>query len=217
VESARVRVKICGLTRAEDAAAAVALGADALGFNTWRGSKRYLDLALAGPWLRELPPYVTRVALTVNAPLDEARRIASLSFVDAVQVHGDEDAAYCRALAEVGRPIIKALRLGRMEDLKQAEDYPAGAMLLDAQVAGEYGGTGVSVELALAQEFRRLFPGRPLILAGGLKPDTVAGAVAMVRPYAVDVSSGVESAPGKKDPALMRAFVEAVRGVEPGM
>lgn len=211
METARTRVKICGITLAEDAEMAVALGADALGFNTWRGSKRYLDLAAAAPWLRTLPPYITRVALTVNAPLEEARRIAALEYIDAVQVHGDEDPAYCRALAETGRPVIRALRVGVAADLEKAAEFPGRALLLDAQVAGEYGGTGVTVDLALAKEFGRLFPQRALILAGGLRPETVAAVVQEVRPYAVDVSSGVERVPGRKDAGLMRAFLEAAR------
>ncbi len=209
---ARVRVKICGITCAEDARAAIELGADALGFNTWPGSKRYLDLQLAEDWLRELPPFVARVALTVNAPLEEAKRIARLGFMDAVQLHGDEDAAYAGALGAGGHAVIKALRVRAPEDLEIARDFPAACFLIDAHVAGHFGGTGVPVNLELAQEFRRQFPGKPLILAGGLKPETVARAVELVRPFAVDVSSGVEAAPGRKDRGLMQAFLEAARG-----
>jgi len=211
VETARVRVKICGITCAQDAHAAIALGADALGFNTWRGSKRSLDLAAAGAWLRELPPFVARVALTVNAPLEEAQRIAALGFVDAVQLHGDEDAPYCEALASGGRTVIKALRVRVADDLAVVPSFPAASFLIDAHVAGLFGGTGVPVDLDLAREFRRRFPEKPLILAGGLNPENVARAVDAVRPYAVDVSSGVEAEPGRKDYRLVKAFIEAAR------
>jgi phosphoribosylanthranilate isomerase len=207
----RVRVKVCGITCAEDAEAAVELGVDALGFNTWRGSKRYLDLEKAAEWLREIPPFVTRVALTVNATLEEARRIAELGFIDAVQLHGDEDAEYCRALRASGKTVIKALRVAAAEDLAAADAFPGRAILLDAKVPGEFGGTGVAVELELARRFREEHPERAVILAGGLRPETVAPAVEMVRPFGVDVSSGVEVTAGRKDRGLMRGFLEAAR------
>lgn len=211
MSSAPVRVKVCGITSAEDALAAIELGADALGFNTWRGSKRYLDVTAAADWLREIPPFITRVALTVNASLEEARRIVELGYIDAVQVHGDEDAAYCRALRAGGKTVIKALRVAASDDLEAADHFPGRAILLDAKVHGEFGGTGVAVELELARRFREEHPERAVILAGGLKPETVARAVKAVRPFGVDVSSGVELHPGRKDRGLMRAFIEAAR------
>jgi phosphoribosylanthranilate isomerase len=211
-QTARVRVKICGLQRAEDAEVAIALGADALGFNTWSGSKRCIDLEREASWLAELPPFVSKIALTVNAPVEEAVRIARLPFIDAVQLHGDEDAGFCRRLMEAsGRPVIKALRIRVASELEGLADYPTGFFLLDAHVPGMFGGTGVQADLNLATAFRARFPHRPLILAGGLRPENVAEAIRLVRPYAVDVSSGVESSPGRKDRGLMRALIEAVR------
>jgi phosphoribosylanthranilate isomerase len=209
---ARVRVKICGITSEEDALLSVRLGADALGFNTWSGSKRFLDLDAAAEWIAALPPFVARVALLVNAPIEEAERIARLPFLDALQLHGDEDAAYCRRLAATGRPVIKAIRLRDIATLDEAAAFPVRHFLLDAHVEGQFGGTGAAVNLPLAAEFRRRHPASFPILAGGLRPDNVAAAIRAARPYAVDVSSGVESSPGRKDPALVRAFMEAVRG-----
>jgi phosphoribosylanthranilate isomerase len=197
----------------EDAEAAIALGADALGFNTWTGSKRRIDLEREASWLADLPPFVAKVALTVNAPVEEAARLARLPFIDAVQLHGDEDASFCRSVMETGgRPVIKALRIRESADLETVPDYPTGFFLLDAHVPGMFGGTGVVADLNLARAFRARFPRLALILAGGLRPENVAEAIRAVRPYAVDVSSGVESAPGVKDRGLMRAFMEAVRG-----
>jgi phosphoribosylanthranilate isomerase len=208
----RLWVKVCGITSPEDAAAAIELGADALGFNTWPGSRRYLDLAAAAPWLRDLPRTVTRIALTVNAPLAEAQRLAGLDYLDVLQLHGDEAPDYFRALAAAGRPIVKALRIATAGDLATARDFPGENILLDAKVPGEFGGTGHLIELELARAFREQHPERRVILAGGLKPENVARAVEIVRPYGVDVSSGVERAAARKDRALMKAFIEAARG-----
>ena len=210
--AARVRVKICGITNRADAEEAIALGADALGFNTWRGGKRFIDLERESAWLAGLPPFVGRVALLVNAPLAEAERVARLPFIDALQLHGDEDAAYCAEVARLGVCFVKALRVREAADVASANSFSTPHVLIDAHVAGLFGGTGVRVDLALAEELRQRHPGLTLILAGGLTPENVADAVRAVRPYAVDVSSGVEATPGRKDRARMRAFVDAVRG-----
>lgn len=209
IQPRRVRVKICGITSQRDAEDAIALGADALGFNTWPGTKRCVDLLAEGDWLRRLPPFVTKVALVVNAPLEEAKRTSLLPFIDAVQFHGDEDPEYCAAFAEIGRPFVKALRIRQSADIASAEQFSTPHVLVDAHVPGLFGGTGVKVNLELAGELRARFPHLALILAGGLRPDNVAEAVRAVRPYAVDVSSGVEESARKKDPGLMRAFIEA--------
>jgi phosphoribosylanthranilate isomerase len=206
---ARTRVKICGITNRQDAEAAIALGADALGFNTWRGTRRFIDLEQEGEWLRELPPFVAKVALLVNAPLADAERVARLPFIDALQLHGDEDAGYCRAIAQFGKPWVKALRVRDAADLAAGMQLGTRFILIDAHVAGAYGGTGVRVDLSIAAEFRQQHPEIGVILAGGLRPENVAAAVRAVRPYAVDVSSGVEREPGRKNPALMKAFIEA--------
>lgn len=206
----RVRVKICGFTSAADAEAAVHAGADALGFNTWPGSRRFLDLEKARDWIAELPGFVTRVALCVNAPLEEALRIASLPYIDAVQLHGDESPDYCRRVAALNRSVIRAVRLEQFEQGASLGLWGTRQVLMDAAVAGAYGGTGARVDLDLAARVVRHFRGFCLTLAGGLDPENVAEAVRTVRPYAVDVASGVESAPGRKDISKMRAFVQAV-------
>lgn len=202
-------MKICGLTNQEDARAALETGADLLGFNTWSGSKRYLDLEAHASWLQALPP--RRVALLVNATLDEARRIAALPYVDALQLHGDEDAAYCSAVAGLGKPIIKALRVSTPADFATAGTFSTPHVLLDAQVTGAYGGTGVQVNADLVRQFTASHPNLALWLAGGLRPDNVAKAVRATRPRVVDVSSGVESRPGVKDFAKLQAFSRAAR------
>ena len=207
----RVRVKICGITNQRDAEEAIACGADALGFNTWPGTKRFIDLEREADWIRDLPPFVSRVALVVNASLEEAQRIAALPFIDALQFHGDEDAAYCAKFAATGKTFIKALRIRKEEDLQGIDAFSTKHVLIDAHVAGLFGGTGVRVDLGLATLLRERFPGLTLVLAGGLRPDNVAEAVRSVRPFAVDVSSGVELTPGKKDPGLLRGFISAVR------
>jgi phosphoribosylanthranilate isomerase len=207
----RVAVKICGLTSHEDALAAVEAGADFLGFNTWSGTKRFIDLEKAANWIATLPRPARRVALLVNAPRAEVERIAALPFIDALQLHGDEDAAFCAWAASLGRPMIKAIRLRDAGAIADAANFSTRHVLLDAHVAGEFGGTGARADLELVRRFKAGHPALHLWLAGGLNPENVAAAVREVRPAVVDVSSGVESAPGRKDPEKMRAFIGAVR------
>jgi len=206
-----VRVKICGITNPEDALTAIAAGADALGFNLFPGSRRYIGFAENLGWIKDLPPFVTRVAVLVNAPLEEAQRLASHPAIDAVQLHGDEDAGYCAELARLGRPLIKALRLSGRAIFTNAEAFSTRYVLLDAFVPGEFGGTGAVADLGLAAEFVREKPGLEVILAGGLTPENVADAVAQVRPFAVDVAGGVEVEPGRKDTGKVQAFCAAAR------
>jgi len=208
----RVRVKICGITCSEDAESAVLAGADALGFNAWQGSKRYLDVAAAGAWLGELPGFVTRVVLCVNHNLEEALRLGGLPFIDVAQFHGDESDVYCTQYSADGRPHIRAVRPRTRAELDRLPMLGTRQVLLDAAVPGAYGGTGARADLGLAAEAVSRFPRLALTLAGGLEPDNVAEAVRLVRPYAVDVASGVESAPGRKDRFKMRDFVQAVLG-----
>lgn len=205
----RTAVKVCGIIREDDALAAIDAGADVLGFNTWTGTKRYLDLEKNAAWVERLP--IIRVALLVNATLDFAARIAALPFINALQVHGDEDAAECARIAAFGKPIIKALRADSPAVTIGADAFSTRHVLLDAHVPGAYGGTGARVDLALARTFREANPALTVWLAGGLRPDNVAEAVGFVRPAVVDVSSGVESEPARKDVAKMRAFVDAAR------
>lgn len=205
---ARVRVKICGITCREDAEQAIALGADALGFNLWPGSRRYVMLEQHRGWIEQLPPFVTRVAVLVNAPLEEAERVARSPAFDAVQLHGDEDAAYCAAFVRIGRPFIKALRVRAAGDVAAADQFGTRRILIDAHVEGAFGGTGKRIDLDFASELVRRQPGLQVILAGGLTAENIEETVRAVRPYAVDVASGVESEDGRKDREKMRAFFE---------
>jgi indole-3-glycerol phosphate synthase/phosphoribosylanthranilate isomerase len=207
----RVAVKICGITSKDDAAMAVAAGADAIGFVFWPKSPRAVDAATARDIASTLPPFILRVGVFVDTPPGEIRRIADEVGLDMVQLHGNESVD---AVAQAPRRAVKAVRVGpdfRPEDALQY-DGTAAALLLDTRVDGDAspGGTGRTFDWSLVRPVRE---GTSfMILAGGLSPDNVAEAIAAVRPDAVDVSSGVESAPGKKDPAKVRAFVDAVRG-----
>jgi phosphoribosylanthranilate isomerase len=206
-----VKVKVCGITNLEDARAALAAGADALGFNFYTRSPRYIAPMDAQQIISELPPSVLCIGVFVNE--DSAAtvaRMASESGVAAVQLHGDESPEYCAELS--GQRVIKALRVGRDFAPEQATQYRAESILLDAFSASARGGTGETFDWELAQRTREVVA--QLYLAGGLTAENVADAIAAVRPYAVDVCSGVELAPGRKDTVLMRAFVAAVRALE---
>jgi len=209
--SGRVAVKVCGITSAEDARAAVAAGADAVGFVFWPRSPRAVDPDKARMIAGSLPPFVLRVGVFVDAPAEHMRAIADEVGLDMVQLHGNEPP---EAVRVAPRRAVKAVRVGpgfRPEDALRY-DGTAAALLLDTRVDGDDtpGGTGRTFDWSLVRPVRE---GTSfLVLAGGLTPDNVADAIAAVRPDAVDVSSGVESAPGRKDPAKVRAFVEAVRG-----
>ncbi len=207
----RIAVKICGITRETDALAAISAGADFLGFNTWTGTKRHIDIEKNQAWISALP--VRRVALLINAPIDFAARIAALPCIDALQLHGDESPAECARIAALGKPIIKALRSNDPAITEGADSFSTTDVLLDAHVPGAFGGTGARVDLDLARNFRERHPQLRMWLAGGLRPENVASAAAFVRPAVVDVSSGVESAPAVKDAAMMRDFISAVRSV----
>lgn len=204
----RTRVKICGITRAEDIDAAVAAGADALGFVFYRPSPRCLRPSEAAALASRVPPFVTRVGLFVNADPAEVRAILDQVPIDLLQFHGEEDAGYC---AGFGRPYLKAARVRpnstKGDLLEFARAYPtARGLLLDAWVEA-YGGAGQSFDWSLIPEDLPL----PLVLSGGLHAGNVVEAVAKVRPWAVDVSSGVEVAKGIKDADKIAAFIAAVR------
>jgi phosphoribosylanthranilate isomerase len=212
----RVRVKICGVTNRHDAFAAIDAGADALGFNLYPGSKRAIVLDCEAEWIAALPPFVTRVAVLVNAPFDEALRVAAHPAIHLVQLHGDEDADYCaRFAAATGRPFLKAIRLRDETSVAGAAAFSTPHVLLDADAGASFGGAGQLIDLALAAKVRERHLALSLILAGGLRVENVAEAIRAVRPFAVDVASGVETAgdPRRKDRAQMEAFVRAVRGV----
>lgn len=206
----RTRIKICGLTRAEDAAAAVAAGADALGVVLAR-SKRQVTLDQAAAVLSAVPPLVTRVGVFVDARPDDVRAACARLGVHVAQFHGDESPEACAASPV---PVIKALRVGPGFDPAGLERYrgSVSAFLLDTMVAGEQGGTGRS--FGWSDVTGRLPAWAPVILAGGLAPGNVARAIGILRPFAVDVSSGVELAPGIKDHGRIERFVSAVRAAD---
>jgi phosphoribosylanthranilate isomerase len=199
----RTRIKICGITRLEDALACVEAGVDALGFNFWPGSKRHVTLAQAAEIARAVPPGVLRVGVFVRAPPAEVRATVSRLGLGAVQLHGEEDPA---DYAGAGVALWQVLRIDSV--LPEAASPHATEVLLDAKVEG-FGGAGRAFDWSLARDAGRY--GVPFWLAGGLTPANVGEAVRRAQPPGVDVASGVESQPGVKDPALVRAFVAAVR------
>ncbi|HAW60161.1 MAG TPA: phosphoribosylanthranilate isomerase, partial [Actinobacteria bacterium] len=204
-----VRVKICGITNIEDALLAVRLGADALGF-VLADSPRKADPEMVREVSLLLPPFISRVGVFVDEDEAEVRKLASFCALDTLQFHGVESPSYCK---EFERKVIKALRVGVSSDLRALSEYPAyggvAAFLLDTFVEGKPGGTGETFDWAIAREAKKF--GKPIILSGGLDPDNVAQAIREVNPYAVDVSSGVESEPGKKDPEKMREFIRRAK------
>ncbi|MEQ6330743.1 phosphoribosylanthranilate isomerase [Ectopseudomonas chengduensis] len=201
-----VRSKICGITRIEDALAAVEAGADAIGLVFYGKSPRAVSIEQAAAILQALPPFVTSVGLFVDMPRDELQQLLQRLPLDLLQFHGDESPADCEGH---GRPYIKALRVRPGEDVAAAMAPYAGAqgILLDTFVEGVPGGTGASFDWSLVPEDAA----KPIILAGGLDADNVATAIRQVRPHAVDVSGGVEASKGIKDAGKIRAFVRAVR------
>ncbi|WP_028632370.1 MULTISPECIES: phosphoribosylanthranilate isomerase [Pseudomonas] len=201
-----VRSKICGITRIEDALAAAEAGADAIGFVFYAKSPRAVDVRQARAIIAELPPFVTTVGLFVNASRCELSEILEVVPLDLLQFHGDESPQDC---AGHNRPWIKALRVRPGDDLQVACQHYAAAqgILLDTYVPGIPGGTGEAFDWSLVPAGLN----KPIILAGGLSPENVGQAIAQVRPYAVDVSGGVEQAKGIKDAAKIEAFVRAVK------
>ena len=200
-----VRVKICGITNSEDASLAVEAGADAVGF-IFCTSPRRVTVEEATEISMALPPFVTRVGVFANAAMNTVREVAQACGLDAVQLHGDESPEDCR---RVGLKVIKAFRLRTEADLEPMAGYRVDAYLLDAHADGALGGTGQTFDWKLALKAKKY---GPVILAGGLNPDLVGEAIRFVRPYGVDVSSGVEASPGRKDPEKVRCFIsEALR------
>ncbi|MDH4569455.1 phosphoribosylanthranilate isomerase [Pseudomonas sp. BN414] len=201
-----VRIKICGITRIEDALAAVAAGADAIGFVFYAKSPRAVTPAQAGAIIAALPPFVTTVGLFVDMPRAELTQLLKEVPLDLLQFHGDESPADCGGY---GRPYIKALRVKPGDDVAAAiARYPeASGVLLDTYVAGTPGGTGEAFDWSLVPRNAA----KPVILAGGLTPENVGDAVRQVRPYAVDVSGGVEASKGIKDAAKIQAFIQQAR------
>ena len=200
------KVKICGVTGVADALTAAEAGADMIGLMFYDDSPRHITLALAAEIARALPPFVLRVGVFVNP--DEAQVMEAIAAcgLNLLQFHGDEDSAFC---THFGVMSLKAIRVQSAESLQTMANFHTDAFLLDAHSKAGLGGTGEKFNWELAVEAQKF--GKPIFLAGGLTPENVADAVRQVRPFAVDVSSGVESAPGKKDAAKVRAFIAAVR------
>ena len=197
-------VKICGVTRREDALAAAAAGADMIGVIFFRGSGRFVPFDEASAWLGDVPAGVSRVGVFVDAPADEVQRVLRSGLIDLAQLHGNESPDYCRRL---GVPHYKAIRVHEAASLDRLPDYPGEVVLLDAPQPG----SGRAFDWSLAAETVRRFPERRILLAGGLTPENVRRAIESVRPWGVDVASGVESAPGVKDHGKVRAFIAGAK------
>ena len=201
-----VKVKICGVTNVADALAAAEAGADMIGLNFYEGSPRLVTPALAAEIARALPPFVLRVGVFVNPAEAQVLEAIAGCGLNLLQFHGDEPSDFC---TQFGVMSVKALRVREAASLQALADFHTEAFLLDAYAKTGLGGTGEKFNWDLAVAAQKY--GKPIFLAGGLTPENVAEAVRQVRPFAVDVASGVESAPGKKDAAKVRAFIAAVR------
>ena len=204
-----MKIKICGLTNAEDASAAVEAGADAVGFVFHKKSPRCAETAAVKAIVKELPPFVLPIGVFVNEDAKVVRDIMDSCGLTLAQLHGDETAAYCEML---GRPVLKAIRIRDRRSFLALAEFQGRAgvrgFLIDAFSPDAYGGTGQVADWSLAAEAASA---ATILLAGGLTPLNVSDAIRRVRPYGVDVSSGVEVSPGKKDHAKLRAFVQAAR------
>lgn len=203
------RVKLCGIAGEEDARIAAAIGADAIGMVFYAGSPRAVDMATAEAIARAAGPFVTSVALFANPAIELVEEVLARVRPHMLQFHGDENGAFCRRFRH---PYLKAVRVRQDTDVEAAVAgfHDACGFIFDAWSSRQYGGTGVPFDWSKVEGFA----GAPLILAGGLTPGNVGGAVTRLQPYGVDVSSGIEISPGRKDPELMRRFVAAVKATE---
>ena len=204
----KTQVKICGVTSAADALMAAEAGADMIGLMFYDQSPRHITLATAVEISRALPPFVQRVGVFVNPAEAVVTRAIAECGLSLLQFHGDEASDFC---TQFGLMSLKVIRVRNAESLKQLDNFHTDAFLLDAYSKNGLGGTGERFNWDLAEAAQKF--GKPIFLAGGLTPENVADAVKQVRPFAVDVSSGVESVPGKKDAAKVRAFITAVRAI----
>ena len=202
-----VKVKICGITNLNDALGSAGSGCDALGFVFYKKSPRYIDPAKAKNISRILPKKILRMGVFVDEKEKEVKKIAKLCELDILQFHGDESPEYCARFKDDYK-VIKAFRVKDSDSLKSVNDYGVDYYLFDTYKSDSMGGTGEKFDWKILKDFEIL---KPFILSGGLDPENVERAIREVAPYAVDVSSGVESAPGKKDPELLKRFIENVR------
>jgi phosphoribosylanthranilate isomerase len=201
-----VKVKICGIANLDDAMAAVELGTDALGFVFFKDSPRYIPVEKAIQIIKSVPSFTTTIGVFANESAENVEKIASVTGIDVIQLHGDEPPHACKC----SRRVIKAIRVKSLESLDPLKTYNkfVSAFLLDTYSPGVLGGTGQIFNWDIAIEAKQF---GKIILAGGLTPDNVAEAVRRVQPYAVDVSSGVEAKKGKKDHRKMKLFIEKVK------
>ena len=204
-------IKICGITQEQQARDIIALGADALGINFWPKSKRYRPIEMASAWLPGLRDQTTVIAVLVNPEPVTLEAIIDQHLAHILQLHGDESPRDVAMLQERGCMVIKALQIRDRDSLSQIGHYPCETMLLDAYNPGLYGGSGETFPWDLAVIAQDMFPEKRFILSGGLTTLNVAEAIQATQPAAVDVASGVESAPGIKDLALVREFIEQAR------
>jgi phosphoribosylanthranilate isomerase len=203
------RIKICGITSLADAEMAIAAGADALGFNFYRGSKRCILFKESREWINSLSERTFRVAVVVNAGMDELQTLRNSGCFEAVQFHGDETPEFC---AGAGFSVwIRAVRVKCKESLREALRYDTSYLLLDAWSEVAYGGTGRRLDWDLMREFVAAQPAKRVVLAGGLGPENVREAIRMVQPHAVDAAGGVESSPGRKASHRVSDFIRAAR------
>jgi phosphoribosylanthranilate isomerase len=199
------KIKICGITNLNDAILALDLGADALGFIFYRNSKRYISKEDASRIISKLPPFGKTVGVFVNQSVEELKSMKREIGFDIFQLHGDEKPDYCRQL---GNSVIKAMRVKDRINQDDIDSFPVQALLFDAYSKGDFGGTGGSFDWGLLRGITR---SKDVILSGGLTAENVAEAIDIVNPYAVDVSTGVEDYPGKKNAVKLKAFIKAVR------
>jgi len=200
-----VKVKICGLTNLEDAQAAVDMGADLLGFNFYKGSPRYIEPAKAAEIINKMPAFFDTVGVFVNASFDEIKQLVADGTLNWVQLHGDETPEFCESLTTLAVRTIKAIRVTGPESMALAEKYAADAILFDSFNSEKYGGTGKSFDWGLLPDInKRVF------VAGGITPENVMKAVEL-GVYGIDVCSGIEERPGKKDLKKMKKLFDTVR------
>ena len=204
-------IKICGITNLDDALAAIAAGADALGFNFYKPSPRYISPQNAREIVEQLPTSVLTVGVFVNEQLQSVRKIADETGLKALQLHGDESPEYCRELS-ADHEVIKTLAVSQDFDTQVIHAYDVAAIMLDTRDNNLRGGTGRVFDWSIARQVNQLVP--KLFLAGGLSPENIAEAIEAVRPYAVDACSALEDSPGKKNHERMRSFIARARSVE---
>jgi len=202
------KIKICGITNFEDAAKSLDCGADALGFIFYEKSKRYISPPEAQKIIKELPPFVTKVAVFVDCPFRQITKITNKLFINAIQLHGSETPEFC---AKFSYPVIKALRIKDSIDILQVDSFATQTILFDTYSETDYGGTGKSFNWKV---LKKLNTDKKIILSGGLNPGNIEKAITTVRPYGVDVSSGVEKSPGIKDHKQIKEFIEAVKNAD---